>query len=124
MKKFYLSSILVIAMVFTPHLASATGYGGYVTFTVPCTCSGGLMAFFSPLYLSSKVPIFGSLYVPLTSRAYKHFLKAVPTTWEVGNFVPGGVCLVLAPIPVDPCIPIPTLGTVRFMGTSFAGARP
>ena len=105
-------------------ITSAAGFGGYVTFTIPCTCSGGLMAFFSPLYLSSKVPVFGNMYISPETRVYRQFLRGVPTTWELGTYTPGGACTIVAPNPVDPCVPIPTLGTIKFMGTSFTGARP
>jgi hypothetical protein len=61
---------------------------------------------------------------PSIPYAYQQFILPypVPTTWQLGNFIPGaGICLVGA-FPV--CVPAPSLGMIFEVGASFPGHTP
>lgn len=103
-------------------------YGGLVTFAIPCTCSFGWLVSYFPLHPITYPWVTHSLVwqagvsIPY---AYQQFLiTPTPTSWQLGTFVPGGMCWILAPNPVDPCIPLPADGTIFMAGASFPGFAP
>jgi hypothetical protein len=100
------------------------GFGGWVSFFIPCTCSAGLWIFFTPLFLSgSPTPIVGSLtYTPGVSDLYPLYSIAVPTSWELGDYVPGAqTCLTGVP---PACVPLLAIGLMNRVGTSAPGFPP
>lgn len=123
MKLYVLSFFVGTLIFFAPLSAKAFSvglpFGGLVNFSIPCTCSGGVVIYYTPLYLGSKIPVTGSLWFPPVAKLYAWFLLGVPKTWNLGSYIPGAsACLVVAPNPVDPCVPIPAAGTIQYMGTS------
>lgn len=130
--KQYLAGIVLVIFLFTPFgyiKAASTGlpFGGYVTSALVCTCPPfGVMINYGPLFLGSNIPIVGNLWFPPGAILYAYHFLGIPTTWNLGSFVPSGVCNIINPAvnPAVPCIPIPTLGTILYMGTSQPGASP
>ncbi|MDB5194813.1 MAG: hypothetical protein JWN50_827 [Parcubacteria group bacterium] len=139
--KSYVAAVVVGILLFSPFTyvkAFDIGlpFGGYVTFALVCTCPPfGVMITYAPLFLGNALPIAGPLWFPPGAQLYAYYQLGVPTTWNLGSFVPGGICNMLNPAAVaatagadpDPCappIPIPTLGTIEYMGTSMPGASP
>jgi len=100
-------------------------FGGYVLFSIPCTCNpGSLWIFYAPFFNGTSIPTPGALvYTPFISTLYREFLPGVPTTWELGTYIPGAQsCLV--GIPPAVCAPLPAVGVIKMLGTSFPGASP
>ncbi len=100
-------------------------FGGYVIFSIPCTCSAGLAVFMAPFFpgVGNGVPVpFGALlYQPGISKLFAYYNIGVPTTWHLGNYTPGGACLIGVP---PACVPIPVVGIMTQVGTSIPGAIP
>jgi hypothetical protein len=94
------------------------GWGGLTSFTTPCTCSGALWIWYAPLYPIQTFPLLsGALtYMPGQTILKAWGLIGVPTTWALGQFIPGlQVCLIGAP---PACAPLPSLGHMYLVGTS------
>jgi|GEM_PF-1566971 len=95
-----------------PSQATPVGipFGGMITGFLPfCTRPfGASLLFVSP-------PRAGDyLYVPGVSVLFANF-KPFPGSWTVGNFVPGGVCVIgFCPF----CVVIPATGVITMFGTS------
>jgi hypothetical protein len=135
MKK-YMAAVVVSVLLFSPFVyvkAFDRGlpFGGYVTFSLACTCPPfGIMIAYAPLFLGSSIPSVGNLLFPVGAKLYAYGLLGVPTTWNLGAFTPGGNCNMIDPAAAadaDPCGPpltVPTLGTIKYMGTSLPGASP
>ncbi len=129
MKTFYFK-ILVLVMVALsfPIQSFAFGatvrYGGYVLFTIPCTCSAGtFLVTYAPLHVEGIGKIFAQMVIsPTVQRwAYEQFVyPPIPTTWQLGEMTIGGECLMTA----TPCIVIPAYGTVTKTGASYPGFSP
>lgn len=108
-----LATILAVGLFAfsVPSQAHAVGlpFGGLITVSTPCACSGGYL-------LTVAGPIPGTYVVQLGTSIpflYGSFYK--PGAFILGNFVPGGVCLV----PGTPCTALPvTGGTITIFGTS------
>ncbi|MDB5254114.1 MAG: hypothetical protein JWL80_180 [Parcubacteria group bacterium] len=125
--KYFSHTILIIAFALLPYTVNAIDvglpFGGYVGASIPCTCSTGFWIYYPLLYAGSEVPITGALYFPLGAVLYPYYQVGVPTTWELGSYAPGvSACFVFAANPIDPCIFIPAMGTIEYMGTSMPGA--
>lgn len=132
MKHFFIF-LLCMGFALTPLTAYAqlgTGvgtsisFGGWVAYTIPCTCSFSLWVFFTPLYLRGlPAPIVGPLvYTPGISTLYPYYLIGVPTTWELGDYVPGvQACLIGVP---PACVILPSIGLMSRVGTSAPGFPP
>lgn len=123
------SLVLLLLMSAIPQAAKAidTGvpFGGYVTGYIPCTCSAGAAVLYTPFFTGSAVPSTGTLWLNPTSLLYSFFVPGLPTSWDLGSYTPGaGGCWIIAPNPADPCLPVPTLGSIQYMGTSIVGASP
>ena len=123
--KMFIGALSVLFFVF-PLVSKAdplTGsmFGGYVTASVPCGCSGGVWIYYSELFLGLPTPITGALYFPPGGILYSFYQLGIPTTWELGQFVPGpGECLIPSG---TGCVLLPALGTIEYMGTSLPGAQ-
>jgi hypothetical protein len=103
-------------------------FGGYTSFSVPCTCSIGMIIVFTPFFTGFGTSPTGALYFqPPYSVPYAYFNIGVPTTWALGAYTPnpaaGAACLVGAPPACTPA-PIPVFGIVKYMGTSQPGGIP
>ncbi len=100
-------------------------FGGLVAFVVPCTCSFGYYITYAILHPINYPWVTRSLvFQPGVSIPHPHLeymTTPTPTSWELGTFTPGGQCLVTAPNPADPCIPIPADGTIFMAGASYPG---
>lgn len=99
--------------------AQGLPFGGLVSFTLPCTCSGNLAIWFTPLYLGGPVPVTGFLaYSPFSTIPYSHYKFGVPFTWHLGSYLPGvQACLMI--VPKKGCVPFPVFGLINKVGTSF-----
>ena len=111
---------IVLVFILSPLVTQASvglGFGGLVSFSLPCTCSGGLWVWFTPLYLNSPVPVSGALYyAPYHTIPYSWYEFGMPLTWELGTFTPGvQECYIVV---AAGCAPLPTLGTMYMSGTS------
>lgn len=125
MKKFQmlLVPLLLIPFFLLPSFASAvvTGvpFSGKIHSVIPCSCSPtlGFAVNFTPLFVSSPVPITGALYyTPALSVLFSWYNPITPTVWNLGKFVPAlGECWVGA---APYCVVYPTIGHVIFEGTS------
>ncbi len=98
---------------------TALPFGGLVTFTLPCTCSGALWIWFTPLWLGN-IPGSGPLvYVPYSSLLYQGYMIGVPGAWHLGEYAPGvQACFQVTPVG---CIPQPAIGVITQTGTSVPG---
>lgn len=109
----------------TKALETGLPFGGYVTVTIPCSCSVGSWVYYTPFWAGSDVPTAGALYLPPGAPIFQFFVPGLPTSYDLGSYAPGvSACLILAPDPADPCLPLPALGTIEYMGTSILGASP
>lgn len=128
MKKYFFALFLLFALsipLFTYAAITGIPFGGYVTATIPCTCSAGSVVVYTPFFNGSKLPSAGSLWLVPGSLLYKYFVPGLPTSWNLGTYTPGASgCFVLAPVPGEPCLPVPAMGMIQFMGTSPVGAAP
>jgi hypothetical protein len=127
--KFCFRSLFLLFLLLTPIYAGAvsTGvpFGGYVTSYIPCTCSTGAAVIYGPFFTGAPTPATGSLWLNPASLLYMFFVPGLPTSWDLGSYTPGvGGCWIIAPNPTDPCVPVPTLGSIQYMGTSITGASP
>ncbi len=120
-KKIILSFCLVFVFFFliiSPVYAIPSGlpFGGLVNFTLPCTCTGSLYIWFTPLYFG-PTPVTGSLvFTPFASVLYENYLIGVPSMWHLGDYKPGiQACFIITPVG---CIPIPSAGVIGQVGTS------
>ena len=106
--------------------SSTLPFGGLVSYTVPCTCptsAGNLWIWFTPLYFGSPFPAAGPLvYVPASSKPYSWFSVGIPGMWHLGTYTPGSQgsqsCEMLVPPPGTGCFPLPSMGTIKFLGTT------
>lgn len=95
-------------------------FGGWVTLTLPCTCSANLWIWFSPLSPSPPLPPTGPLvFQPGYTTLYGDYAIGIPATWETGSYVPiagNGACW----IDIGPaCVPVPNLGLMNKVGTGL-----
>ena len=92
-------------------------FGGVVSFSLPCTCSGNLWVWFTPLSLGGPVVVTGPLvYSPFYTTLYANFRIGVPTTWHLGSYLPGvQACWMYA---VVGCFPFPATGLMTKVGTN------
>ncbi len=137
--KMFIAGIFATVFLAFPIVSQAflsLPFGGRVTSFIPCTCPPfGLVIQYQPLFLGKSFPIFGQLYYHLSTRLYMWFapfgpvLPGTPNTWNLGKYTPGDAAECRQPDPaqlvtpdVDPCepgIPVPTLGTIDYMGSSL-----
>lgn len=116
-----LVTVFLLSFYFLPIKARAIvtlPFGGLNTVTVPCTCSGMLWVFFSPLYPSPPFPLAGALvFVPGVTIPHPYFLFGVISKWELGQYVTPdpGICWVGAP---PFCVVLPSMGIMFRSGTS------
>jgi hypothetical protein len=126
MKKSYIIILfLVLSFVGTttlPPKASAQGlpFGGLVSYSLPCTCSGNMWVWFTPLYLGGLVVATGPVvYSPFSTLLYPYFMIGVPGTWHLGSYIPGAQsCWMIVPPPGVGCVPLPALGVMTKVGTN------
>lgn len=117
-----LSSCIAITLFLTmssPVSAQVTPelpFGGLVSLSTPCTCSGTLYVWFTPLYISG-IPITGPLvYSPYSTILYAKFSIGVPSKWHIGTYLPGvQACWQYAAVG---CVPIPSIGLMTKVGTN------
>lgn len=117
---------LIIALFFVMFLfpslktsAQATlPFGGFVTFSIPCTCSANLWVWYTPLYLG-PLPVTGAMvYSPYaTPFKFGYYLVGVPTMLNAGVFVPGvQACWIITPVG---CVPLPSYGLMTTVGSNI-----
>ncbi len=116
----FLASLILTSYFLLPTSVLAVtgvGFGGLVSVSVPCTCSGGFWVWFTPLYINSPVPTTGAIYFSAFHTVpYSWYVFGVPGTFELGTFTPGvQECLVATPVG---CTILPTLGSMIMVGTS------
>ncbi len=121
-KKILLSMILTGLIVFpvSSFAQAELPFGGFSTFTTPCTCSGTFYVWFAPLYLGGPVVITGPVvYSPFSTIPYANFFTGVPAVWHLGSYIPGvQACWMASPVG---CFPLPSLGIMTKVGTSRPG---
>jgi hypothetical protein len=105
--------ILIISSVFVAKSLAGPGlpFGGMTTFVQRCTCSCGAVVVVGP-------PRGGPLlYCPGISRVFEFFQIPRTGVWLLGNYAPGGICLIRRR---SSCIPAPIqpIGTILIVGTS------
>jgi hypothetical protein len=121
---FPLGIVMATAVIFPSRLngqAIGLPFGGYVNYSLPCTCSGTLWIWFTPLYLGGPIVASGPLvYSPFSTLLFSNYLIGVPGTWHLGSYVPGAqACWMIAPPPAVGCVPLPSTGVITSVGTSL-----
>ena len=123
-RKFFLRVSLVLSMVFVLipnsqiHAQTFLGFGGVVSFPLPCTCSATEWIWFTPLDLGGPAPyIAGPLvYSPYSTILYSNFSPGVPLYQHIGDYIPGvQACWMYAGVF---CFPLPNIGLMFQLGTS------
>ena len=98
-------------------------YGGFNSFSIPCTCSEDVFwSFYTPLYLSS-VPMFGPIsYVGGASWLFAEYIPPIESeSWYTGAYIPGiPACWMYAGYF---CFPLKEIGVTSFTGTSLPGGE-
>ncbi len=118
-----LISILLFSSFFlsTPSVSHAQlpGFGGFTIFDIPCTCSGTLYVWYTPLWLGGILLSGPMVYSPFSTLLFAYYMIGVPGTWALGNYVPAAPsCWMIVPAPTGvACIPWPAIGTMFFTGT-------
>lgn len=122
-KKHFLTSLISLTLVGVLFLPSQTHaqvlpFGGLVSFSIPCTCSAGMRwVWHTPLFLGGPIAITGPVvYSPFSTVPYPHYLFGVPSTWDLGSYIPGvQACWMYA---VVACFPLYSIGLMTMTGTS------
>ena len=115
-----LLTILVFFLPTSPvHAQTLLPFGGLTSFPIPCTCSGTLWVWFTPLYLGGPVVISGPvIYSPFSSLLFAYYMIGTPGTWNLGSYIPGAqACWMIAPPPIG-CFPLPATGLMFMVGTN------
>lgn len=118
MKKIILSIFFLFGSFAFPSATHAQmPFGGLDIFEFPCTCSPFMYTVFTPLFLSSPIPLAGPLAVPDAPTLFPFYIL-FPTAWALGTFTPGAqACWMYVGVG---CAPLPVLGTMLpFTGTSL-----
>ncbi len=119
--------VVVSLFIFIPRYSAKailTAFGGYNVFSVPCVCSAGTIWYTWYWPLVPWDPVAGgalALGTPATSIEYSWWDPQVPTTWTLGEFIPGGELCWQPAVPTG-CILWPTLGFVWMDGSSPPGS--
>ena len=91
--------------------APILAFGGAIVGMVPCTCSGNILLY----VLDARKVMLPLVYQPGVTFLYKWYQPRAGV-WGLGNFVPGGVCLVNTK---TGCVPKIAVGTMIQLGTSM-----
>ncbi len=106
--------IIVVSLIFSGYVLYAQSplvFGGLVTNSFYCTCSGNFLLTLSPPSAAQFV------WYPGTPQFANYSLPRAGV-WTLGNYSPGGVCLVYVGKGCSPFgAPIGTIGPLT--GTSF-----
>lgn len=83
--------VLVGSFLFFQHARSLGVFifGGKVITAIPCTCSGNFLVTISP-------PIPGQFVYYMGTQGFQNYNMPLPGIWALGEYVPGGVCLMYA----------------------------
>jgi hypothetical protein len=107
---------------------SGMPFGGFVSYIIPCTCSGAILLVFDRLFIGLPTPIpSGALLYQLgSSRPYANFNAGTPRTWNIGAYRPvpavQTMCMVGIPPACAPAIaPVAGVGIIQYVGTSRPG---
>jgi len=123
-KKFLILSIILLWVIPVNLFAIGAGtavpglpFGGFVIFTLPCTCSANLWIWFAPLS-PLPLPKTGPLvYQPGYTTLYGNFAIGVPATWHLGSYIPGvQTCWVYVG---KACVVLPNYGLMNKVGTGL-----
>ena len=114
------NSLLFLVPNSTNALPTPLPFGGLASFSVPCTCSGNLWIWFTPLYLGGPINITGPMiYSPYSSILYAYFMIGIPGIWHLGSYIPGvQSCWMAVPTVPPACIPLPAAGQIFQVGTN------
>lgn len=127
LKKKFLILVIIVLMV-VPVISFATGvgtfvpglpFGGFVIFTLPCTCSKSLWIFFDPLHITGKTIVGPLIYQPGYTTLYGDFAIGVPSTWHLGSYKPivgNGVCWMYVG---KACVVMKNFGLMNKVGTGL-----
>jgi len=93
-------------------------FGGFVIFTLPCTCSANLWIWFAPLS-PLPLPKTGALvYQPGYTTLYGNFAIGIPATWHLGSYVPAAPQVCWQYIGTA-CVLMPNYGLMNKVGTGL-----
>ena len=117
---FFISlSMILVLLVPSRTNAQVAPFGGFVNFSIPCTCTASLLwVWHTPLFLGGPIVATGPLvYSPFTTIPYPHYLFGIPGTWDLGSYIPGvQACWMYAGFF---CFPLPSIGLMTLAGTSL-----
>lgn len=119
----FLILIIFLAPFFKVRAEITPSFGGLSSYSVPCTCSGNVAVWFSPLFLGS-IPAAGFIvYSPSSTFQYSNYNAGVPRVWHLGSYLPGvQACYIYVPVSWGvSCVPFPTLGLMSQVGTGLPG---
>ena len=105
--------VIITSLLFTGYVTYAQSpliVGGFIVNSFYCACSGNFLLTLSP-------PTPGQWIWNPSTPQFSNFQLPRAGVWTVGNFSPGGICMV----PGTPCTPFGTpIGTISpIVGTSF-----
>ena len=97
--------------------AQSLPFGGIVSTTISCTCSGTRWIHFTPLYLGGPTVTSGALvYSPFSTILYANFNIGSSGKWHLGSYLPGvQACWIRV---WKFCLPLPNLGLMTKVGTN------
>ncbi len=113
---FFVGLFVITSSVYAQTQILLKPFGGIVSYTTTCTCSGTLWIWFAPLYLGGPVVVTGPLiYSPYSTILYGYYNIGRSGLWHLGDYVSGGQCLVYAG---KGCVNLPALGLMSKVGTN------
>ncbi len=98
-------------------------FGGYVLFSMPCTCiPGTVLVQYAVLHPLIYPYVFRALLLTPATIRYNHIAFLIlppPTSWHLGKFTPAPLtpCLGVAPL----CLPPFADGIILYTGSSSPG---
>jgi len=101
-------SVISLANYQTASAVPGLPFGGLVFNVIWCTCSVGAVVQVGP-------PVGGSFWVNPSTVVFPFFRIPSPGVWLLGDYTPGGACLIFVG---KECVPVPVTGTILFVGTS------
>lgn len=110
----FLATTAIALFAPSPETTRAVGapFGGKISAVFYCSCSQNLLLTISPPVATLAV------YQPAVTQTFPYGQVYRPGAWALGNWLPGGACLIPIPPPVPGCAPISNV-TISIVSTSL-----
>lgn len=117
-------TMLIVGGLFLPLFSTRAQtllpFAGITTTIYPCTCSGTLWIWYTPLWLGGPayIPSGGPMvYSPFSTILYAYYNIEVPGTYVLGSYTPGvQACWMYV---VTGCVIFPSTGLMFQAGTNY-----